>query len=646
VRRRCRPRRGLSSKMTSMKVAHYIRISTEEQKKGYSTSDQRRRLDEHSERESHEVVERIVEEGDSGANPFRAGIQRILELAEAGEIEAVWSTKRDRLFRRRLYRLQLEEDLRDLGVRLRSLDDTGSRFVDAIKDEYAEEEREVIRDRTRAGRIERAKQGEVVAGIPPYGFRFTPDRKNFEVEEGEAVVVRKIFSMAASGTSLNGIASALEREGVPTPRGERGARGSGDGHTWSRAVLRQMVLSDCYLPHSRTDLEALVESGNLDRVVLERLSGDELYGVWWYNRERVEVRYKDGGRTRRFEANPREAWVAVPIPHPGTPKEHVDAARRSVLNNRAHSSAGRRFWELSGGILYCPCGRRMATHTAPRKGDHDFYYVCGLRRSGSRRCGHGVRYHRAGEIEQKVRALVLGFLSQPEEVRRRAEEYVESERGRLSRLGRELSGWEGRLTDAERRRSALIDLAADGTITREDLRIKLAELHKEREACREEIRVLREGSEELDRLEGLPELAESLARDLPYFLDSRRVVREYETSAPERSEDGGLPLYTLTPERIRHLPEEEVERREREAEDERAARYRAMYEDLGLRVVAHPDGTLEASWRFGEAVLRKVSDTSQNKHATKHFHSTGHPIIRSFEPGEDWRWCYVDEMLV
>lgn len=37
-------------------------------------------------------------------------------------------------------------------------------------------------------------------------------------------------------------------------------------------------------------------------------------------------------------------------------------------------------------------------------------------------------------------------------------------------------------------------------------------------------------------------------------------------------------------------------------------------------------------------------DSSRNKHATTHFHVTGHPIIRSFEPGEDWGWCYVDRM--
>ena len=37
-------------------------------------------------------------------------------------------------------------------------------------------------------------------------------------------------------------------------------------------------------------------------------------------------------------------------------------------------------------------------------------------------------------------------------------------------------------------------------------------------------------------------------------------------------------------------------------------------------------------------------DSSPNRHATAHFHRTGHPVIRSAEPGEDWSWCYVDEV--
>lgn len=38
-------------------------------------------------------------------------------------------------------------------------------------------------------------------------------------------------------------------------------------------------------------------------------------------------------------------------------------------------------------------------------------------------------------------------------------------------------------------------------------------------------------------------------------------------------------------------------------------------------------------------------DSSKNKHATRHFHSTRHPLVRSIEPGERWIWCYVDEVM-
>jgi uncharacterized UBP type Zn finger protein len=39
-------------------------------------------------------------------------------------------------------------------------------------------------------------------------------------------------------------------------------------------------------------------------------------------------------------------------------------------------------------------------------------------------------------------------------------------------------------------------------------------------------------------------------------------------------------------------------------------------------------------------------DSSKNKHATKHYRHTKHPIMRSIEPGEAWMWCYVDEMFI
>jgi uncharacterized UBP type Zn finger protein len=39
-------------------------------------------------------------------------------------------------------------------------------------------------------------------------------------------------------------------------------------------------------------------------------------------------------------------------------------------------------------------------------------------------------------------------------------------------------------------------------------------------------------------------------------------------------------------------------------------------------------------------------DSSPNRHATRHYRDTGHPIVASFEPGEDWWWCYPDQLVL
>ena len=39
-------------------------------------------------------------------------------------------------------------------------------------------------------------------------------------------------------------------------------------------------------------------------------------------------------------------------------------------------------------------------------------------------------------------------------------------------------------------------------------------------------------------------------------------------------------------------------------------------------------------------------DSSKNKHATKHFRATKHPVMQSIEPGENWMWCFVDELAL
>ena len=43
---------------------------------------------------------------------------------------------------------------------------------------------------------------------------------------------------------------------------------------------------------------------------------------------------------------------------------------------------------------------------------------------------------------------------------------------------------------------------------------------------------------------------------------------------------------------------------------------------------------------------QRCCDSSPNQHASRHAAATGHAIARSMEPGEDWQWCYVDELLI
>jgi len=120
----------------------------------------------------------------------------------------------------------------------------------------------------------------------------------------------------------------------------------------------RVLKDDVYRPHSFEEVEALVSPD-----VAARLDRSRSYGVWWFNRRRMQtyqvVESDENGRRYRRRtkttAKPREQWIAVPVPDCGVPREWVDAAREAIKDNYRPPSANRRFWELSGGLLRCGC---------------------------------------------------------------------------------------------------------------------------------------------------------------------------------------------------------------------------------------------------------------------------------------------------
>jgi hypothetical protein len=166
-----------------------------------------------------------------------------------------------------------------------------------------------------------------------------------------------------------------------------------------------------------------------------------------------------------------------------------------------------------------------------------------------------------------------------------------------------------RLTEADRMRVAYQRQQAEGLMSQEELRAHLNELDKRRAEAESELTTLRDSRRRIEELRSYPDLIEEYLRELLYLVHGRdKAVRNY-THTEEHEEREGkvreeerLPIFTVSPEMFRERTPEEMEELRRKQERERAERYRGVYTTLGLRIVAHEDGTLELTWKAGEGV--------------------------------------------
>jgi len=96
----------------------------------------------------------------------------------------------------------------------------------------------------------------------------------------------------------------------------------------------------------------------------------------------------------------------MPVPDCGVPPALVDAVRNVVKDNRSLSTAGRRVFDLSGGVLHCAaCGRRMGGTSVlnPKTNRRYFYYACSrLRNSYSHKCKMKIHSVRADVLEPRI----------------------------------------------------------------------------------------------------------------------------------------------------------------------------------------------------------------------------------------------------
>jgi hypothetical protein len=243
----------------------------------------------------------------------------------------------------------------------------------------------------------------------------------------------------------------------------------------------------------------------------------------------------------------------------------------------------------------------MTTHTVRHKYKDKEYitfsYVCShQRRHGAGACEH-ARHHNAGEIEGRVRRLVLDLSRPPEVMMRHIREDIAREKERLKRADRERAVWAEELVKLERKRDTLIEMHTEGDITKEEFRLKAAELNARKATAERELASLEDADASLKNLEALPSLLEEYIRELPDLIDHMPRIRESVVRDEHKSKH--LKPHPVVPGMHRKRTPEEIEELHQEAERERAWRYRDMYELLGLKVVAFKDKTLEVTGTFG-----------------------------------------------
>ena len=170
----------------------------------------------------------------------------------------------------------------------------------------------------------------------------------------------------------------------------------------------------------------------------------------------------------------------------------MDRARDALRDNEKCSSAGRRFWELSGGIFRCAdCGRALVAVTTLKgsKGYRRrmFYYHCATRRQTGKHACSFSRSINAERAETAVWRAVSTLLTDPESLKRGLEAMIEREKETRGDPERDAKAWAAQLVEAERKREKYQEMFTADAMTLDELMSRLDTLEQTRETAQREL---------------------------------------------------------------------------------------------------------------------------------------------------------------
>lgn len=447
-------------------AAIYARVSTRQQQEEATIESQKEILLKYSKDQGYQVpVGWLFEDnGVSGASLVRPALDKLRDFASEGLFNTLFILSPDRLSRKYAYQVILLEELKKNGVQVyfKSGGENSNTPEEALlrqmQSMFAEYERAQIAERSRRGKIYKAKHGFVsVLSNAPYGYRYISSKNGmlayFEIVEKEASIVRMIFDLYVKNQfPMMKIARALQQQQIPSPKGSA---------EWSKSSIGNLLKNSTYQGIAHYGIRETTEP------LLDRLPG---------RRNRFNGRKKPPKGIKIRQPND---WI--PIKVPAIISEEIFALAQEIRNkNKKMSSRNTKKGTLLQGLLSCKvCGYAFILRRSGKISNRHEYYRC----SSSKTCGNrGIRVE---QLDLAIWKCLMTTLESPELIQKEiSRRLLELKSDSINERNKQLNKQLVKMDDESNR---LLDAYQNGCIELKELKNRMCNLKKEMNNIRREI---------------------------------------------------------------------------------------------------------------------------------------------------------------
>ncbi len=439
--------------MYMKKAAIYARVSTAGQEEQKTIESQLSELRSFAQNNNFEIVEEYIDDGWSGGSLARPELDRLRDEARSGcSFEVVLILHPDRLSRKFLHQGMVLEELKKKFIDVKFLnrpDATGSvgdNLMLGFEGLFAEYEKERILERTRRGKFRRARSGNIVTSIAPYGYTYVKRTDSelgyLKVNDKEAMIVELIFrAYVHDGLSIRGIIKELYNRKI-TPR-----NGS---PKWSQSTLHRMIRNEAYIGTAYYNKNYSFESDNSVR------------------------KYKRHIKSNK-KLRDKSEWIPIVVPSIIDSSTFHRAQELLKVNGSCLGSTAKNFYLLSGKLR---CGTCKSTYSGERSHGKLFYRCNNRHKTFPLPVACSQKMISAPKLEADVWSLLSEKILDAKTI----EDYVT---GLLSKLKGNKENVKEiiRSKQAEReaimaKKSRILDLFSEGSLPKGDYQAKRLELDK------------------------------------------------------------------------------------------------------------------------------------------------------------------------